>query len=345
VPQRWGGAGRGIAAEPTGTPDGGRRRWSSSAGGGRGPLPRLDLRAFRRWETTFPGRCVGTFIAMQGIDRAMALAAQTLTALIPLLLVASAVAPSDRRDLVSGVIIRKFQLAGAGAQAVQQVFARPGDSTVGVLSLVLLVFSGVSLTRRMQRMYLQAWRVEPIPGVRGSLNAAVGLTALLFETALLSFAHTLVRNLPFDWALGGPVVLLASLVLWASVPWLLLDRRIRWRRLLPGGALTAVGASIYGVATTIYMPRVMQSNSERYGLFGVTLSLVGWLLCMAFIVVAATVVAAEFDRAQERWACHLRARTGLTPAARPAGVREPPDRPAVAPSGDGNRGGPDDRRP
>ena len=46
----------------------------------------------------------------------------------------------------------------------------------------------------------------------------------------------------------------------------------------------------------------MESNSERYGLFGVTLSLVGWLLCIAVIMVAATVVAAEFDRAPEHWA-------------------------------------------
>ena len=105
-------------------------------------------------------------------------------------------------------------------------------------------------------------------------------------------------------------------MLWTSVPWLLLDRRIPWRRLLPAGALTAVGAGIYGVATTIYMPRLMESNSERYGLFGVTLSLVGWLLCIALIMVAATVVAAEFDRAPERWARRLRARFGIEAARR-----------------------------
>ena len=53
--------------------------------------------------------------------------------------------------------------------------------------------------------------------------------------------------------------------------------------------------SLYGVATSIYMPHLMESYSERYGLFGVTVALVGWLLCISFIVVAATVVAAEFD--------------------------------------------------
>jgi membrane protein len=54
------------------------------------------------------------------------------------------------------------------------------------------------------------------------------------------------------------------------------------------------------------MPRLMTSYSERYGLFGVTVALVGWLLCIAFIIVGSTVVAAEFDRAPEPWATRLR---------------------------------------
>jgi len=252
----------------------------------------------------------------------MALSAQAFTALIPLLLVVSALSPSDSRELVSEAVIGKFELEGSAAEDVEQLFARPGDSTIGVLSVVLLVFSGVSLTRRLQRMYQQAWRLDPVPGVRGSLNAAVGLTALILEIALLALVQTVVGSLPFEWVLGAPAALVASLVLWTSVPWLLLDRQVPWRRLLPAGALTAIGASIYGVATTIYMPRLMQTNSERYGLFGVTLSLIGWLLCVALIVVAATVVATEFDRAPEAWARRLRSRMGLEPA---AGVSERPE--------------------
>ena len=133
---------------------------------------------------------------------------------------------------------------------MQELFARTGNSAIGVLSVVLLVFSGVSFTRRLQRMYLQAWQLEPVAGVRGSLNAAVGLAALLLEIAPArpSSARSS-RSLPFDWVLGAPVSVVASLVLWTSVPWLLLDRRIPWRRLLPAGVLTAVGASVYGVAT------------------------------------------------------------------------------------------------
>jgi membrane protein len=251
----------------------------------------------------------------------MAIAAQAFTALIPLLLLVSALSPSDSRNLVSDTMIDKFDLRGSAADAVRELFDTPGQSSIGILSVVLLVFSGVSLTRRLQRTYQQAWRLAPVPGIRASVNAMVGLTTLVLEIVLLSLVRSLVETLPFQWTTGAPVALLASVLLWTSVPWLLLDRRIRWRRLLPGGVLTAVCTSIYGIATSIYMPRLIATNSARYGLFGVTLSLVGWLLCIAIVVVAVTAVATEFDRAPEPWARRIRARLGVEAAA----LEDPPD--------------------
>lgn len=224
-------------------------------------------------------RCAGSFLGMQGLDRATAIAAQAFTALFPLLLLVSALLPRDSGDdLVSDAIIERFGLRGSAAAAVRELFDSPGDQTVGALSLVLLVFSGVSLTRRLQRTYQQAWRLPPVRGVRSSVSAAVGLVAVLLDIVLLTALRSLAESLPFGWTAGGLVTVLAGVVLWTSVPWLLLDRRLGWRRLLPGGVLTAVCTALYGLATTVYMPRLMAANSERYGLFGVTLSLIGWLL-------------------------------------------------------------------
>ena len=279
---------------------------------GRETLSARDVAGIRRrLETSFVGRCLGAFVVMQGVDRAMAIAAQAFTALIPLLLLVSALAPTDSQDIVSDAIIRRFALGGAAASAVRALFAHAPDTGTGVLSVVLLVFSGVSLTRRIQGMYLRAWRLEASGGLRTSANALLGLAALMVEIALLYLARSLLRGLPVDGLLGLPVSLLAGLFLWTSVPWLLLDRRVVWRRLLPGGALAGLLSSIYGAASTISMPRLMESYSERFGLFGVTLALVGWLLSIALIVVAATVVAAEFDRAPEPWASRLRVRMGV----------------------------------
>jgi membrane protein len=300
---------------------------------GRGSSGTLTTQGFRaltgRLETTFPGRCAFSFIALQGIDRALVLASQAFTALIPLLLLAAALAPADQRDVVSSGIIGRFRLTGEAAAAVEQLFAHSGSSSIGLLSGFLLLFSGISLTRRMQRMYQQAWRLEAPPGVGHALHAALGLTALLLGLSLLYIARALVGSLPWSDVLLLVVSAGASFVLYTTVPWLLLDRRVAWRRLVPTGVLTAVCTSAYGVASTVYMPRLMETYSQRYGLFGVTLGLVGWLLAIAVIIVASAVVAAEFDRAPEPWARHLRQSSGIEPSVAGDGSLEVlPTRPA-----------------
>ena len=118
----------------------------------------------------------------------------------------------------------------------------------------------------------------------------LGLGALLVGIALLYHTRSLARALPFHWVLGMPVSVCAGIAIWTSMPWLLLNRRIPWQRLLPVGVLAGTAATLYSVATTVYMQRLMTSYSQRYGLFGVTVALVGWLLCIAFIVVATAVV-------------------------------------------------------
>jgi membrane protein len=269
-------------------------------------------------ETTFIGRSVRQFIALQGVDRAVVLSSQAFTALIPLLLLVTALAPAGKSDVVGAAIIQRFRLGGDSANAVNQLFAHTGAGSTGALSVFLLLFSGVSLARRLQRMYLQAWGLEPSPGVGRALNAALGLAVLILGIGLLYLARTLVGSLPAGDALVAPVSVVASFLVWTCVPWLLLDRRIAWRRLLPGGVLTATCTSLYGVASTVYMPRLFESYSERYGLFGVTLALIGWLLCIAFIVVATAAIASEFDRAPGLWAQRLRGRLRIEPAAVPA---------------------------
>jgi membrane protein len=198
---------------------------------------------------------------------------------------------------------------------MRQVFDHPAGASTGVLSVLLLIFSGVSLTRRLQRTYQQAWDLPPNKGLRNSLNALLGLATLVVEIGLLYFARSLVRPLPTGWILGVPLAAIGAVLLWTSIPWLLLDRRLRWTRLLPAGVLTAACTSVYGVATTVYMPQLFETYSRRYGLFGVTLALVGWLLCISVIVVAATVVAAQFDRADEPWATRVRDRFRMRPVA------------------------------
>lgn len=262
------------------------------------------------------GRCVRGFLDLEGLDRALVLAAQAFTALLPLLMVVASLGPAGQRGGVADGMINRFGLEGEAADAVSALFARPDSATgsVTLASLVLLLFSALSFTKRLQRMYQQAWGLPRI-GVRGSVDAALGLGALLVELALLYLGRSLVRGLPADRAFELPLTLTLGVLLWTSIPWLLLHRRVYWRRLLPVGILASAAMSLYGMATSIYMPHLIESYSSRYGVFGVTIAIVGWLLAIAVILVASTVVGAEIDRSREPWARALRRRLRAEPVA------------------------------
>ena len=277
------------------------------------PLSPGDVAALTaQLEATFLGRCIRRFISMEGIDRSLVLASQAFTALIPLLLLVSTLAPRDEEDMVAGAIVKKFHLEGDSAEAVHLLFSVPPDATssLSALSVLLLLFSGVSFTRRMQRMYRSGWGL-PKSGVRSNLFAALGLVVLIVEAAVLYLVRALVRALPWDLLLMLPITMITGAVLWTSIPYLLLDRRVHWRRLLACGALAGVATSLYSLATAVYMPGLVERYTTEFGLFGVTIAIIGWLLVISAIIVASTAIGAEFDATGAVWAWHVKHRLRL----------------------------------
>ena len=223
------------------------------------PAPRVpsrDLQAlYLRLGESFLGRCTRRFIMMSGLDRCIVVSSQAFTALIPLLILVASFTPEDQENLVSTTIIRKFGLEGDSAAAVEQLFDTPPDSTgsLSLFSILLLVYSGVSFTRRMGRMYRAAWEQDK-GGVRGGLFATLGLFVLILEFFVLYLIGSIVQRLPLDWLWTIPISTIAGTFLWTSIPYLLLNRQVHWRRLVVAGAMTAFATAILGVATTIYMP-------------------------------------------------------------------------------------------
>lgn len=278
---------------------------------------------FQRVWGSFLGRCVQRFIAMTGIDRCLMLSSQAFTALIPLLILMSALAPADQEDVISGAVITRFGLEGDNADAVEQLFDIPEGATgsLSVFSILLLLASGTSFARRLAKTYRAAWEQDKA-GVRSGLYSALGLLVLLCEVLVLYFARSLVRKLPLSWVFSVPLSVATGLVLWTSIPWLLLDRRVHWRRLVFGGAVAALASSIYSVATTIYMPDLVERYTTEFGLFGITIAIIGWLLATAGILVASAAIGAEFDRSEEPWARWIKDRYGLRDPLVPPAVGE-----------------------
>ena len=289
------------------------------------PMDDLTALTQRVWKS-FLGRSVHRFIRMEGIDRCLVLSSQAFTALIPLLIVVSTLVPPGGPEVIARTIITKFGLSGSSAESVEQLFAIDGaaESTLGVGSAVLLLYSGVSFTRRLQKMYRAAWDQQKA-GVRGNLFAAVALVVLLTEVLAVYAIMTLVRSLPADWLLALPLAIITGVLPWTSVPYLLLDREIHWRRLLATGALTSVAMALYSTATTVYMPELIDSHTSEFGLFGVTIAIIGWLLGGAGIIIACTSVGAEFDKSRDAWALRLRDRYRLADPTQPPPSSITPD--------------------
>ncbi|NPD06118.1 hypothetical protein HN031_15670 [Nocardioides sp. zg-1308] len=288
-----------------------------------------DLQALgRRAAESFLGRSVLRFLRMAGIDRCIVLSSQAFTALIPLLILVASLAPVGEEDVVADSLVDKFALTGGSADAVEQLFSTPpgASSGVSVFSALLLLFSGVSFARRMQAMYRAGWDQQR-QGVRSTVFAVLGLGALLVEVCLTYGLRELGEGLSAHWWWTVPVQLATGLVLWTSIPYLLMDRRVHWRRLLVAGGGAAVGTTAFSLATTVYMPVTVERYTEDFGLFGITIALIGWMLVGAGILVGSTAIGAEFDAARGARVVALKTRFGLhDPSADQSRVVEQEDR-------------------
>jgi membrane protein len=264
------------------------------------------------------------FIRIEGFDRCIVLSAQVFTALIPLFIIIASAAPAGEEDVISDMLIDRFALTDESAEAVEQLFSAPpgATSSVTVFSALLLLYSGVAFTRRFQRMYRAAWDQQKV-GVRSTVFATLGLLVLVIEIVVAYGIRALFEKFPLEWLWTIPLSLATGVVLWTSIPYLLLDRQVHWRRLLFAGGLSAVAMTAFSIATPIYMPQLMESYTAEFGLFGITITILGWLLAASFVLVSCAAIGAEFDLSDQRWVMALKVRFSLTDPGRELPVAEP----------------------
>jgi membrane protein len=250
--------------------------WDNAPVRGTGPLD-LALASLRR------------FVTIEGTQQAIVLGAQAFTSLIPFTVVAAAFAPGDS-DMADRIVDR-FGLDGASAESVRQLFASAGEteSAITVVSVAILVVSALSFTRSLQRMFQRAYD-RPSEGLR---NVRRGLAWL----ACLAVWVTITAPLRETFEDVGGVVFavtaaaVSGFVVWLGTPVLLLGER-NWRSLAPGAAVSGLLGALLSVASSIYVPLLMDWSAERYGLIGVAFALQSWLLAIGFVIVIGAVVGA-----------------------------------------------------
>jgi membrane protein len=237
-------------------------------------------------------RSIEHFIAMDGFDRSMALAAQAFTTLIPLLIIVAAVVEAGEGKHLGDRLIERFDLSGATAASVRGALPTTGtvEDSLSVLSVVILVISALSFTRALQRMYARAWNLE----AHGLRDAPWGL-AWLGGFSLYILLHPVLHD-----HISGSAGLAASLVggtcFWLLTPYVILARRLPWRRLVPQAVLVAVGMAVLRAGSAIYMPKALTSAAEQFGSIGLAFTLISWLFAAAVVVTASAAIGAMLSR-------------------------------------------------
>ncbi len=241
----------------------------------------LVLRVFRR------------MVAINGYDRALALSAQAFVGVVPMLVVISALAPDPVRRSAGPALVADLGLSGDAATAMAALVDQPpGAETITILGGVLLVVSVLGFTRALQRTYLAAWGL-PSMGLRGYARG------LLSSAALISGFAALLMLGPVLAAFNDYVVIkllinaLVATLLWWPVQWVLLSGRAHWKELLPGAVLNGAGQALVLAASGFYMPAVISHEAAKYGLIGVAVAIVSWLVILGLLLVLSAIFSAE----------------------------------------------------
>lgn len=92
-------------------------------------------------------------------------------------------------------IIERYELSGAGARAVRDVFSPVAGSSAGgnAVGGVLMLLAVLSLTRAFQRLFEQTWELEPL-SVRNTLNGLRWIVAFAAYAPASGVIHALLAQ-------------------------------------------------------------------------------------------------------------------------------------------------------
>ena len=277
--------------------------------------------AVRAAQGGLPGRILGRLVEVQFLDRTVILAAQAFSAVLPLIMVVSTVSPHPGGDSPAVTLVRRLGLTTSEVSSLQSAVAPPPSAraSIGVLGVVLALLTATSFARALQRSYQLAWRLPPV-GLRAAWRPLALVVGLALYVELLFLFGRLVRGVPAGSLLEDLATFAGAWALWTGAGWILLAGRVRPRQLAVGGLLTAVGFAVLRRLSAFYLPSLVATNQQQFGLLGVTFTLFSWLSACSFILVVATVVGAVLAEDPGRLGRFIR------DSPRPSGSSESPSR-------------------
>ena len=249
--------------------------------------------AVRQARAGLPGRILGRLIEVNFLDRTVILAGQAFSALLPLIIVVNTVSPHPGGDTPAATLARRVGLGTKDVSSLQAAAAPPSSAraSIGILGVILAILTATSFARALQRGYELAWRLPPA-GLRAAWRPLALVIGLAVYVELLFLFGRLVRGVPAGTLLEDLATFAGAWAIWTGAGWILLAGRVRPRLVAAGGLLTAVGFAILRRLAALYLPNLVASNQQQFGLLGVAFTLFSWLSTCALVIVVATVIGA-----------------------------------------------------
>lgn len=223
-------------------------------------------------------------------DRAMTLAAQVFTSILPILIAAGTL----RGRLGPGAdsaFIENLSLDERTADLLQDSLPRnvEGVTATGIIGILLLIIASTSFARALERCFRRIWRTPKV-SIRFAWRWVVAIVAIVIGIALVIATRNIV-----DGPGAMPVLEFIAeaaiwCVLWWIASWIVINRSVGLRALLPGSVLAGIGFAGATVLGRVYLPPILAGSADQFGVLGLAFSYIGWLfVLMCVLLVAVTV--------------------------------------------------------
>jgi membrane protein len=234
---------------------------------------------------------ISGLVRIELIDRSMAIAAQAMLALVPLMVVLTAFLPAEVTDLALDRF-RDLTGIGEGGKDLVQTSVDPDQvrAQVGAIGLVITLLSATSFARAVQRMYERVWEKSHIGGLVGIRRSSLWLVGWLITLQTLAALGLVLAKVADLGAVRYLLQGIGASLMWWWTSRVLLFGRVPWRTLLFGATLTGYALVAYSWGSTLVMPAYVASSAAAFGTLGLILAVTTWLVGFAGVLVVAAVV-------------------------------------------------------
>ena len=221
------------------------------------------------------------------VDRGMTIASHVFTSILPILIVVGALRASLEPE-ADAIFAEHLGFDDATAEMLDTSLP-PGaqeSRATGVVGVALLVIAATSFARALERSLQAIWRTPKV-SIRFAWRWLAAVSAVVIGVALIVATRIIVRG-------GGALPVFEFIVevaiwtvLWWIAGWIVINRRVTLRELLPGAVLAGVAFAIAGQVGRIVLPPILAEAASRFGVLGLAFSYIGWLLVLSCILLIA----------------------------------------------------------